>query len=271
MFNAEPFFANHPVFTTDEFAAHHRACGSGRSVTRQSILAHHETRGRIVRLRRGLYATVPPGGEPDRAPVDPYLVASRLAPDAVLAYHTALELHGHAHSVFSQHQYLTRTSSRIARVRSSVFRPVRVPRSLGGDDRLGVVTVDRLGLDVRVTTPERTCVDVLDRLDLAGGLEEAWCSLENVPFFDLDELIAYAVRLDSATTAAKVGYFLEVHAGALAVEASHLEALRRCVPKSPHYIEGARGRPNRLIRPWNIVVPQMLAEATRGGLDEPVA
>jgi len=144
------FFARHPVFTSDEFADHHRRTGSGYRVTRQSILAHHEARGRIVRLRRGLYATVPPGVDPERAPVDPYLVASRLTPDAVLAYHTALELHGYAHSVFAEFQYLTRTSSRPARVRSFAFRPVRVPKALGDDDRIGVRIVDRLGLDVRV-------------------------------------------------------------------------------------------------------------------------
>lgn len=262
MMDAESFFARHPVFTTDEFATHHRQMGSGHDATRQSVLAHHQARGRIVRLRRGLYATVPPGHDPATAPVDPYLVASRMAPDAVLAYHTALELHGYAHSVFEQYHYLTRTSSRPARIRSFSFQPVRVPKPLDRDHLMGVRIVDRLGLDVRVTTLERTCVDVLDRLDLAGGLEEVWRSLESVPYFDLDELVDYALKLGPATTIAKVGYFLEMHASPLAVQPIHLEALRRRRPKSPHYINRAATRANRMISAWNIVVPLELAEQT---------
>ncbi|MEQ8845605.1 MAG: hypothetical protein RIB58_12200 [Phycisphaerales bacterium] len=262
MMDPESFFARYPVFTADEFAEHHRQMGSGHSATRQSVLAHHESRGRIVRLRRGLYMTVPPGSDPATISVDPYLVASRMAPDAVLAYHTALELHGYAHSVFEQYQYLTRTSSRPAKVRSFSFQPVRVPKALDHDHRMGVRVVDRLGLDVRVTTLERTCVDVLDRLDLSGGLEEVWRSLESVPYFDLDELVEYALRLGSATTVAKVGYFLEMHASRLAVQPVHLETLRRQRPKSPHYIERAATKANRMVSTWNIVVPLELAEQT---------
>ena len=54
--------------------------------------------------------------------------------------------------------------------------------------------VDRAGLAVRVTSLERTLVDVLDRTDLSGGWEEIWRSLEMVEFFDLDVVIHPAVR-----------------------------------------------------------------------------
>lgn len=262
MVTPERFFARHPVFTVEEFADYHRHSGSGHRDTRQSILAHHQSRGRIVRLRRGLYATVPAGLERAAAPIDPYLVASRLAPDAVLAYHTALELHGHAHSVFERYQYLTRTASRPATVGSFSFQPVRVPKAIQRDHHLWVRIVDRLGLDVRVTTLERTFVDVLDRLDLGGGLEEVWRSLASIPYLDVDELVAYALRLESATTVAKVGYFLEADASRLAVQPDQLEQLRRRRPRSPHYIGKARTRPNRMIGSWNLVVPLELADRT---------
>ena len=39
-------------------------------------------------VRRGLYTVVPAGADPGACPVDPYLLASRLAGDAVLGYHT---------------------------------------------------------------------------------------------------------------------------------------------------------------------------------------
>jgi hypothetical protein len=57
------FFATHPVFTRAKFVAAHTA--SGRSEhTSNNLLAKHLKAGRLVRVRRGLYATVPPGLDP---------------------------------------------------------------------------------------------------------------------------------------------------------------------------------------------------------------
>ncbi len=63
-------------------------------------------------MRRGLYAVVAPGNTPETCPVDPYLVAAKSADDAVLAYHTALEVHGKAHSVFEQYFFQSNTPLR---------------------------------------------------------------------------------------------------------------------------------------------------------------
>lgn len=260
----DDFFATHPVFTSDEFAAFHQRYGSGHSATRQSLLGYHESQGRILRIRRGLYAVVPPGSDPNTAPVDPYLVAAKLTPDATLAYHTALELHGYAHSAFEQYLFLTETSARAMTFRSHGFRPVRVPRALREHQRdsFGIQTTDRMGLDVRVTTPERTCVDVLDRPDLAGSWEEVWRSIESVPYFDLDQMIEYALLLDRATTVAKLGYFLESNAKRLMVEQRHLDDLRARMPKAPHYVDRGSRHGHRFVGAWNLVIPKALADRT---------
>lgn len=47
--------------------------------------------GRLVRVRRGLYAAVPLGQAPETVQPDPFLLASRMTSDSALAYHTALE------------------------------------------------------------------------------------------------------------------------------------------------------------------------------------
>ncbi len=46
-----------------------------------------------------------------------------------------------------------------------------------------------------------------------GGWEEIWRSLETVEFFDLDRIVEYVLLLGNATTASKVGYYLEEHRG----------------------------------------------------------
>lgn len=223
------------------------------------LLSRQRTRGRVVSVRRGVFAVVPIGIAPEAAHVDPYLVASRLAPDAVLGYHTALELHGHEHSVFHRFQFLTRTAARACSFRSLVYQPVRVARALADDDP-GVQVMDRLGLDVRVTTLERTLVDALDRPDLCGGWEEVFRSLESIQRVDLGAVVDYALRLRCAMVAAKVGWFLELGAARLGVGDDVIRTLRARAPKSKQYIDrGARGR-HRLVSGWNLVVPERLAE-----------
>lgn len=247
------FFASHPVFTKDEFVAF---LGGGSPRTRDAQLNYHTRTGRILRIRRGLYFA--PSGM-STAP-DPYLIASRMAPDAVLAYHTALDFYGKAHSHRSVLTYLTAKAARAARFRESAFRGVRYPKSLRTkrQHQLGVRTEDRQGLAVRVTGLGRTLVDVLDRPDLSGGWEEIWRSLESIEYFELDIVVEYALSLRNATTSAKVGFYLEQHRESLMVEERHLERLRARRPRGCHYLARTHAKGGRLVSGWNLIVPEAL-------------
>lgn len=257
------FLSTHPVFTHEEFVEFlDSRKEKTRSVkSRESLLAYHQKQGRILRIRRGLYCAVPPGADPATCPVDAYLLAAKMTDDAVLAYHTALEFHGKAYSVFDDIQYLTGRAARPLTFRSYRFRPARPPKKLlaRGKQHFAVKEVDHAGMTVRVTSLERTLVDILDRPDLGGSWEEIWRSLEMVEFFDLDIVVEYALLLENATTMAKVGFFLEQHKETLMVEASHLEPLMARRPRKPHYLErGQRG--GRLVSGWNLVVPVEVVE-----------
>ncbi len=260
----EEFFRKHPVFTGEEMASHLSSFGKASSRTKEALLAYHKKTGRLVCVRRGLYAVVPPGANPASYSVDPFLVAAKLTKDAVLSYHTALEFHGRAYSV---QEYFVYTASRPLRpftFRSHVFRGVRSAESLrrANQENFGVVTMDRSGMEVRVTSFERTMVDVLNRPALSGGWEEIWRSLESVEFFDLDKVVEYALLLGNATTAAKVGFFLEQHREPLMVEEKHLKSLHSLRPRQPHYLDRNKRRSGHLVSQWNLVVPREVFERT---------
>ena len=252
------FFRQHPVFTGDELARHLTRVGSDGLRTQEKVLGYHTRAGRLYRIRQGMYAVIPPGADGDTYPVDPYLVAARLTPDAVLSHHTALEFHGRAYSVWQHFIYSAERPVETLTFRDQVFRGAKFPRALvrSGTEYHGVLTAERFGVPVRVTSLERTLVDVLHRPDLAGGWEEVWRSLEVVEFFNLDEVVAYALLLDNATTAARVGFFLEQHRETLMVEDDHLKALEQCRPRQPHYLDRSRRRGGKLAAEWNLVVPE---------------
>jgi predicted transcriptional regulator of viral defense system len=262
----DDFFRKHPVFTGEELAnhlSHHDELGPR---AQEALLAYHQKAGRIVRVRRGLYAVIPAGADADSYSVDPFLIAAKLTAEAVLSYHTALEFHGRAYSV---QEFFTYSASRPLRplaFRSHVFRGTRFPQALinVGKEHFGVSTAERAGVDIRVTSLERTLVDVLDRPDLSGSWEDIWRSLESVEFFDFEKVVEYTRLLGNATTGAKVGFFLEQHREALMVKDRYLEALRDLRPRQPHYLDRSKRKSGRLVSEWNLVVPQEVLERTWG-------
>jgi len=258
----QDFFSTHPVFTYEEFAGYLTEKDSCNVKTRESLLSHYIKTGRILRVRRGLYLTVPHGYTADKCPFDPYLVASKMAPDSVLAYHTALELHGKAYSMREDLFYMTVSHTRPLNFRGQRYQGVAFPLKLKkkGLESFGVATVERSGLDVRVTSLERTLVDVLDRPSVCGTWEEIWRSLEMVEFFDLDKVVEYASQLGNATTAAKVGFFLEQHRSALMSDDAHLDRLMAIKPVRPHYMDNKGRKGGRFMKRWNLVVPDEIVE-----------
>jgi len=103
-------------------------------------------------------------------------------------------------------------------------------------------------------------VDVLDRPGLSGSWEEIWRSLAAVGIFDLDVVLDYVRWLDNATTAAKVGFFLEQHAEALMVDQAHLKALRAMRPSHAHYLDRKHRVAGRLMSDRNLIVPEEIVE-----------
>ena len=252
------FLATHPVFTRAEAERALAEDYSADRSTANSRLAYHVRVGHVLRIQRGLYASVPQGHDPASFVPDPWLVAARLAEDAAIAYHSALQFHGRAYSVSSEYVFLSGQAVRSKEYRGCRFRRVAYPKALrtAGEEQFGVETADRQGLDVRVASLDRSLVDLLDRPDLAGGWEEAWRSLESVEYYDIEQVVRYALLLRNATTAAKVGFFLDQHREELMVREQQLRRLRQIRPRQPHYMD--TGKRGRLVADWNLIVPETI-------------
>jgi len=250
----EAFLANHRLFTRDDLAAVIR--GRGRAeATVDSHLARWLRQGRIARVKQGVFVRLDTPNGPNGPLPDFIALASRMAPDAAVAYHTALEAHGYAQSVFERLTFVTWTKTKPCSFRDRRFVPVRPRAPLLTADRgeRWIERAERAGVEIRVTTLERTVADVLDRPDLAGGVEEVWRSLRSVPALDLGPLEEYVTLLHSRTLAAKVGFFLDTRREDLVVPPQLLERLRMHLPGAPVFMD--RRRRGRLVSRWALIVP----------------
>jgi predicted transcriptional regulator of viral defense system len=232
----QAFLNGKTVFDMREFDDFYSSERPGKTTARRALLKYYIRTGRVKQVRKGMYLSTPPGR---LAVASPYIICSKMAPDAVLAYHTALQYHGKVYTVRNDYVCCSRSRVHSFDYEGQMFKAVLFPRSLltEGQELFAVENAESYGETLRVTSLERTMVDMLQRPELSGGWEEVWRSLEMVEYYHLDRLVEYVKLLDNATTAAKVGFFLDQHREQLMVDASYLERLKVLCPKSPHYLE----------------------------------
>lgn len=262
-----PFFSAHPVFRRAEYATAVGREPNDKVVT--AMLAQHLKAGNIRRVAREVFASVPKHADARTWSVDRFLAASRLRPGGVIAYHSALELHGYAYSEGYDVQLIAPGEPRMFEANGLTCRFVRPPRGFTGPNGAamdGVTVVDRLGLDVKVTTLERTIADLFDRHDLAGGAEELFNSLDLVARVDAGALVRHARARSNAAAAGALGFWLEHEQERLGVPQRALEDLRALAPSRPRYALGAKPGSARTARRWNVILPVDVAERRFEGL-----
>lgn len=248
------FLESHEVFTVDEFNTAVDPSVSRR--TRESNLRNAVRRGEACRLARGLYASNI-GAFRDRLP-NAMLVAVKLAPDAVLAYHSALEAHGVAHAPARTVYFVS--ARKVAPLTVRGYRVLRVPdlaARAGSDVGRLQVTQTRTGdYVVPVTSRERTLVDCLCRLDLAGGLEELLRSVGSFTTMSSQTVASYALSLGSPTLVARAGWLMSLMAADWLVDPAPLEQMRGSLGRGTYWLQRRRaGVEYDFVAPWRLYVP----------------
>src|SRR3990167_10528332 len=222
-----------------------------------TALRYYIKAGQIKLIRRELYAVIPPNQTPEDVTIDPYLVAAKATEDAVLGYHSALELIGAAYSTFGQFTYITTQKSRPFEFKGQWFQSVAAPIALQKKEKAfsHIEVINRQGVSIRVTNLARTFVDILNRVELCGGWEEVCRSIQNIAVLNIEEVVAYCLLLDNLRLNATVGYFLSLRKGAFLVSEDQLKPLLNAVPKIPQYASKKTNEKFHLVKPWNILLP----------------
>ena len=257
----QDFFATHPLFRVEEFDAFKAKSLSTNKGTRDAHLSHFVKKsGRLVGLRRGLYAVVPPGRAQENLQVDPYQLSSKLASDAVLAYHTALQFHGVAHSLWSTYSFLASKVHVNYRYGDARYRSVLPPKTLA-EPGLEILEREHHELTVKVTSLERTLVDCLDRPQWGGEYEEVWNSFQGVPYLNIDHVVTYALALGNGLTAAKTGFFIEQNKVRWQVEDQALDRLAKTrLDKATVYWDRSFIGKSTQVPRWRLLVPNAIVK-----------
>jgi len=194
--SVKDFIETTSVFTIEEFKT------AFPTVTGYNLLMRAAKAGKVLRVTRGVYASST--GRYKGVKQDRFRIASKLASNVIFAYHSALELHGVAHSTSSRVQYYSAIKRKAIEFQGNYFKQYQPD-----DESLMIQTIRATAYgSVSVTTKEQTLLDCLSNIGRGGGVEEVLRSISGFPYIDVSEVKERAVFLSSSTIA-RIGWVLE--------------------------------------------------------------
>ncbi len=217
--------------------------------------------GRLQRIKRGLYIALSPTEE--KPQTDKILIASKIKPEYYLGFHTALEFHGAAYSAYKDAYVCVKPEHRFNpfNFEGNSFRPVFVE-----DTKTEIEKKDYMSHSIRLSSKERTFIECLDRIEYAGGWEEALKSLENLGGLQFEKIQSLALQNEKQILIRKTGFVLEF----LKDRSIFYEHLPQRVLKNIE--DNISGQPTYLIRGkkgplnprWRLYIPSGFDDKLRG-------
>jgi predicted transcriptional regulator of viral defense system len=215
------------------------------------LLAHLAAQGWLSRVRRNAYVTVPLGAErPGEWREDPWIVASRVFAPGYLAGWTACEQWGLTEQIFRDVRVVT--SKRVRERRHEIQGTVVLVKVVAPERIFGTRKIWRGEVQVEVSDPTRTIVDLLDDPAMGGGVRHVGDVL--TAYFDSEsrddeKLASYAEKLGNRTVWKRLGFLLE----ALAIEAPGLVVLaEREISRGVSLLDPSAPPRGRILTRWNL-------------------
>lgn len=231
----------------------------GNEKAAHSLLHDYVNAGYIERVRRDLYVTI--SLETKQPVSNRFLIATRIAGDACVSYHSAFEYYGYANQVF--HEVYVTTASRFRSFNYGGITYTRVSPRIDS----GIITTNT---EIRVTDIERTVIDGIYSFEKIGGLEELLRCLMLVPALQADKLITYLDDYGQANLYQKCGFLLTEFSEQLDLTKSFFDYCKSKIPKSKKYLYSEKDVLSKqfvLHEDWMLFAPKNIKSVISKGVD----
>lgn len=222
----------------------------GESHRSVDYITNLREKGYFQKIKKGVYAVVPPNLVGEDFNPDKFLVAGKVKDNYYISQHSALELHGVAQSTYNRVWITTKNPAKHFDYKSISYRFVTTKYYFGATE------VSRQGIKIKVSDREKTFLDCIRMIKYAGGLEELMKSLNNFPALDWKKLLDYLEKFGENKLYQKTGFILDRLD--LRVPEELREKLSREVGERTYYLD--ENRESRHVREWNLMVPKNFEE-----------
>lgn len=209
---------------------------------------------KIVKVRNGLYVFVDVSGYPLTTKFE---IAAKIADDAFICYHSALEYYGVANQVSNVVLVGSKT-----RFNDFSFDDVDYIRKPAHHD---VQVVNIVNAAVRVTSLERTVVDCIDDVNEGGGIDEVLNALDQLRVLDENKLLEVLKAYDSVLLYQKVGYVLEQFQDKFMLSAAFFDECKSHLTNQVKYFLQDEYNDIAFVSEWKLMAPKNLKSRIYGG------
>lgn len=204
--------------------------------------------GKIIKIKNGLYAMVNPLVNDIYS--NKYELATSMFDDAYIVYHTALEYHGLSNQIYNTVQVGTKKAERKIEFNGYTFEFYNNLKS----EYIESYYQNSL---IRVTSLEQTIVDCLNKIKIAGGIEEVSTAIGGITYIDEKKLLNVLKIYDDKNLYKKVGYILN-RINKNLVSKNFYDVCKIKMGNTVGDLRENRKLPSLFDREWNIIVPKYL-------------
>jgi len=201
---------------------------------------------KIRKIRKGLYGLVNPINEDLYA--NKFEIGCAISETAYLSYHSAIEYYG-----YSNQGYNELLVESVTEFNDFEFQGTRYICKLVKKLDDVQITYDE---KYKVTSLEKTVVDCINNMNLAGGLQELLFFLSQCPKLDEKKLITHICVINKRILYKKCGYLLDIYKENLGLTNHFFVLLSKFIVLDPEYFDNAKHEDNYLDKKWYLIVPK---------------
>lgn len=209
----------------------------------------------ITKIRSNLYALIDPSTNDIYS--TKFEIASKISDSSFLCYHSALEYYGIANQVFSDILVgsLTKFNNFVFSDNEYIYKSFKNIKFVNNNINEGI----------KVSSLEKTIIDCIDDIDLAGGIEEVLNALEQIKYIDEDKLLDVLKDIDKMFLYQKVGFLFEVYNDHLGLSNEFFKECKSHISKKINYFIQYEFKETELNKEWNLIVPKNIKSRINGG------
>ena len=207
------------------------------------------------KVRSNLYALIDPSTNDIYS--TKFEIASKISDSSFVCYHSALEYYGIANQVFSNVLVgsLTKFNSFVFNDNEFICKHVKDIKFVNNIVNEGI----------RVSSLEKTIIDCIDNIDLAGGIEEVLNALEQIKYINENKLLEILKDINKMFLYQKIGFLFELYNNQLDLSNEFFDECKSHISKKVNYFMQYEFKDTELNEKWNLIAPKNIKSRINGG------
>ena len=225
--------------------------------TAESFLSRSLKKGYIKRVKHNYYVAMDIVN--NSLLYNKYIIATKLDNSNYISYHSALEYRGFNNQVFNEIVYSGNNRVNDFEFESITYHFVQSKCDLQIESNYD---------GVKITSIERTMIDCINQIDLAGGIEEIYRAFNNIHNISENKLLEILDFYNKKVLYQRAGYILETFRANLGISDTTIDYIQSKIGSSKCYLNASKKISNTTLdKKWNVCVPNYISTILSKGSD----